>query len=194
MCFGRLVPHLPRHCLTMPLVAGHGQSLPGVAPQCQSLPLHAAYGQSVPGVAPRCQAMPKLPSRPLPNGRLRGRAKSPPPRTTGVRYPGDFATSPPFRGMPSCRASRLDVLSSPKAVALPRGPSPVPRFSRSGAGSPRFRRWSRRAARPTSSSTLRPCQKPDGRTREVFCYNGQLPGPVIRVKEGERLRTNWSTS
>jgi FtsP/CotA-like multicopper oxidase with cupredoxin domain len=29
---------------------------------------------------------------------------------------------------------------------------------------------------------------PDGRSREVWRYNGQLPGPVIRVKEGDTLR------
>jgi FtsP/CotA-like multicopper oxidase with cupredoxin domain len=29
---------------------------------------------------------------------------------------------------------------------------------------------------------------PDGRAREVMGYNGQLPGPTIRVKEGETLR------
>jgi FtsP/CotA-like multicopper oxidase with cupredoxin domain len=29
---------------------------------------------------------------------------------------------------------------------------------------------------------------PDGRSREVWGYNGRLPGPVIRVKEGETLR------
>src|SRR5262249_30640351 len=29
---------------------------------------------------------------------------------------------------------------------------------------------------------------PDGRPREVMGYNGQLPGPVIRVKEGDTLR------
>jgi FtsP/CotA-like multicopper oxidase with cupredoxin domain len=29
---------------------------------------------------------------------------------------------------------------------------------------------------------------PDGRPREVLGYNGQLPGPVIRVKEGDTLR------
>jgi FtsP/CotA-like multicopper oxidase with cupredoxin domain len=29
---------------------------------------------------------------------------------------------------------------------------------------------------------------PDGRSRQVWGYNGQLPGPVIRVKEGETLR------
>jgi multicopper oxidase len=29
---------------------------------------------------------------------------------------------------------------------------------------------------------------PDGRTREVWGYNGQLPGPLFRVKEGARAR------
>jgi FtsP/CotA-like multicopper oxidase with cupredoxin domain len=29
---------------------------------------------------------------------------------------------------------------------------------------------------------------PDGRSRQVWGYNGQLPGPVIRVKEGDTLR------
>ncbi len=29
---------------------------------------------------------------------------------------------------------------------------------------------------------------PDGRSREVWGYNGQLPGPVIRAREGETLR------
>jgi FtsP/CotA-like multicopper oxidase with cupredoxin domain len=29
---------------------------------------------------------------------------------------------------------------------------------------------------------------PDGRSREVWGYNGRLPGPVIRVKEGDTLR------
>ncbi|MBY0523362.1 MAG: multicopper oxidase family protein [Gemmataceae bacterium] len=29
---------------------------------------------------------------------------------------------------------------------------------------------------------------PDGRSREVWGYNGQLPGPVIRVKDGEKVR------
>src|SRR5262245_57201333 len=29
---------------------------------------------------------------------------------------------------------------------------------------------------------------PDGRSREVLGYNGQLPGPVLRVKEGDTLR------
>ncbi len=29
---------------------------------------------------------------------------------------------------------------------------------------------------------------PDGRSREVWGYNGQLPGPVIRAREGDRLR------
>jgi FtsP/CotA-like multicopper oxidase with cupredoxin domain len=29
---------------------------------------------------------------------------------------------------------------------------------------------------------------PDGRSREIWGYNGQLPGPVIRAKEGETLR------
>jgi FtsP/CotA-like multicopper oxidase with cupredoxin domain len=29
---------------------------------------------------------------------------------------------------------------------------------------------------------------PDGRSRQVWGYNGQLPGPVLRVKEGDTLR------
>src|SRR3954471_17664828 len=29
---------------------------------------------------------------------------------------------------------------------------------------------------------------PDGRMREVWGYNGQLPGPLLRVKEGARAR------
>src|SRR3954454_18165216 len=29
---------------------------------------------------------------------------------------------------------------------------------------------------------------PDGRTREVWGYNGQLPGPLLRLKEGARAR------
>src|SRR4051794_22928804 len=29
---------------------------------------------------------------------------------------------------------------------------------------------------------------PDGRTREVWGYNGQLPGPLFRVKEETRAR------
>lgn len=29
---------------------------------------------------------------------------------------------------------------------------------------------------------------PDGRSREVWGYNGRLPGPVLRVKEGDTLR------
>lgn len=29
---------------------------------------------------------------------------------------------------------------------------------------------------------------PDGQSREIWGYNGQLPGPVVRAKEGERLR------
>ena len=29
---------------------------------------------------------------------------------------------------------------------------------------------------------------PDGREREIWSYNGQFPGPPIRVKEGETLR------
>ena len=29
---------------------------------------------------------------------------------------------------------------------------------------------------------------PDGRSREIFCYNGELPGPLIRAKVGETLR------
>ena len=29
---------------------------------------------------------------------------------------------------------------------------------------------------------------PDGRMREVWGYNGQLPGPLLRVKEGARVR------
>lgn len=31
---------------------------------------------------------------------------------------------------------------------------------------------------------------PDGREREIWSYNGQFPGPLIRVKEGELLRVN----
>jgi FtsP/CotA-like multicopper oxidase with cupredoxin domain len=31
---------------------------------------------------------------------------------------------------------------------------------------------------------------PDGRVREVWGYNGQLPGPVIRAREGDTLRVN----
>src|SRR5262245_37521323 len=29
---------------------------------------------------------------------------------------------------------------------------------------------------------------PDGREREIWGYNGQFPGPTIRVKEGDTLR------
>jgi FtsP/CotA-like multicopper oxidase with cupredoxin domain len=29
---------------------------------------------------------------------------------------------------------------------------------------------------------------PDGRMREVRVYNGQLPGPLLRLKEGARAR------
>jgi multicopper oxidase len=29
---------------------------------------------------------------------------------------------------------------------------------------------------------------PDGRPREVFCYDGKIPGPVIRAKEGQTLK------
>jgi FtsP/CotA-like multicopper oxidase with cupredoxin domain len=29
---------------------------------------------------------------------------------------------------------------------------------------------------------------PDGREREIWSYNGQFPGPLIRIKEGETLR------
>ncbi len=29
---------------------------------------------------------------------------------------------------------------------------------------------------------------PDGRSREIFCYNDELPGPVIRAKLGQKLR------
>src|SRR5262249_48898577 len=39
--------------------------------------------------------------------------------------------------------------------------------------------------------TLRASGSPgarDGRQREIWGYNGQLPGPTIRVKEGETLR------
>ena len=39
--------------------------------------------------------------------------------------------------------------------------------------------------------TLRAMKKqaaPDGRSREIFCYNGELPGPVIRAKVGQKLR------
>src|ERR1700722_2213878 len=39
--------------------------------------------------------------------------------------------------------------------------------------------------------TLRATKKqaaPDGRPREIFCYNGELPGPVIRAKVGQKLR------
>ncbi len=31
---------------------------------------------------------------------------------------------------------------------------------------------------------------PDGRTKEIWGYNGQLPGPTIRAKEGDTLRVN----
>jgi len=30
--------------------------------------------------------------------------------------------------------------------------------------------------------------QPDGRSRMISCYNGQLPGPLIRAKVGQRLR------
>ena len=39
--------------------------------------------------------------------------------------------------------------------------------------------------------TLRAVKKqaaPDGRSREILCYNGELPGPVIRAKLGQKLR------
>lgn len=39
--------------------------------------------------------------------------------------------------------------------------------------------------------TLRAAKKqasPDGRSREILCYNGELPGPVIRAKLGQKLR------
>jgi FtsP/CotA-like multicopper oxidase with cupredoxin domain len=29
---------------------------------------------------------------------------------------------------------------------------------------------------------------PDGRSRQIWCYNGQLPGPLIRAKLGQKLR------
>ena len=29
---------------------------------------------------------------------------------------------------------------------------------------------------------------PDGRPREVSCYDGKIPGPVIRAKEGQTLK------
>ncbi len=29
---------------------------------------------------------------------------------------------------------------------------------------------------------------PDGRRREVFCYDGKIPGPVIRAKEGQTFK------
>ncbi|HEY4313715.1 MAG TPA: multicopper oxidase family protein [Pirellulales bacterium] len=39
--------------------------------------------------------------------------------------------------------------------------------------------------------TLRAVKKqaaPDGRSRDILCYNGELPGPVIRAKLGQKLR------
>jgi FtsP/CotA-like multicopper oxidase with cupredoxin domain len=30
--------------------------------------------------------------------------------------------------------------------------------------------------------------RPDGRNRQIWCYNGQLPGPLIRAKLGQKLR------
>ncbi len=30
--------------------------------------------------------------------------------------------------------------------------------------------------------------QPDGRSRGIWCYNGQLPGPVIRAKVGQKMR------
>ncbi len=30
--------------------------------------------------------------------------------------------------------------------------------------------------------------RPDGRSRQIWCYNGQLPGPLIRAKLGQKLR------
>jgi multicopper oxidase len=30
--------------------------------------------------------------------------------------------------------------------------------------------------------------QPDGRSRQIWCYNGQLPGPLIRGKLGQKLR------
>jgi multicopper oxidase len=29
---------------------------------------------------------------------------------------------------------------------------------------------------------------PDGRTREVFCYDGKIPGPLVRAKLGQKLK------
>ena len=29
---------------------------------------------------------------------------------------------------------------------------------------------------------------PDGRTRDVFCYDGKIPGPVVRAKLGQKLK------
>jgi multicopper oxidase len=31
---------------------------------------------------------------------------------------------------------------------------------------------------------------PDGRSRQIWCYNGQLPGPLIRARLGQKLRIN----
>jgi FtsP/CotA-like multicopper oxidase with cupredoxin domain len=54
-------------------------------------------------------------------------------------------------------------------LAIATGPTPA------GAGRPILR-----ASRFTAA--------PDGYSREVMGYNGQLPGPLIRVKEGQTLR------
>src|SRR5580704_8883270 len=32
--------------------------------------------------------------------------------------------------------------------------------------------------------------RPDGRSRGIWCYNGQLPGPLIRATVGQKLRIN----
>jgi FtsP/CotA-like multicopper oxidase with cupredoxin domain len=51
---------------------------------------------------------------------------------------------------------------------------------------------------PSGDTAVRPAEPalragvftaaPDGRAREVWGYNGQVPGPLLRLKEGERAR------
>ena len=81
----------------------------------------------------------------------------------------------------SCEAaSRRHFLTSGARIVVASGFASLPLRSAGGEAATDPPDHVLRAAKYMAS--------PDGRMREVWGYNGQLPGPLIRVKEGARTR------
>jgi FtsP/CotA-like multicopper oxidase with cupredoxin domain len=72
------------------------------------------------------------------------------------------------------------------SIACNRGCGERHEDDRSSASSPGERREFELVAAPTRLNLL------DGRALDVWAYNGQVPGPILRVRVGDRLRVTFT--